>query len=115
VQRSYKLGRITPTKTGKTRRIDMSDQLIDGLRNLYALSQREALPGGQGEVREIIFPRAGKHMEQNYIRRVFKRLLVRAGLRQIRLHDIRNTFASLLLSDSASPVYVKEQLEHTSI
>ena len=54
-------------------------------------------------------------MEQNYIRRVFRRMLIKAGLREIRLHDIRHTFASLLLSDGASPVYVKEQLGHTSI
>ena len=54
-------------------------------------------------------------MEQNYIRRVFKRQLTRAGLREIRLHDIRHTFANLLLSDGASPVYVKEQLGHNSI
>jgi integrase len=54
-------------------------------------------------------------MEQNYIRRVFKRMLIKAGLREIRLHDIRHTFASLLLNDGASPVYVKEQLGHTSI
>jgi integrase len=115
VQRSYKLGRLTPTKTGKTRRVDMSDQLIEGLRSLNALRKREALKAGQGEIQEVIFHRAGRHMEQNYIRRVFKRLLAQAGLREIRLHDIRHTFASLLLSDGASPVYVKEQLGHTSI
>jgi integrase len=72
--------------------------------------KREALRRGEGEVIETIFHRDGKQMEQNYIRRVFKRLLVKAGLREIRLHDIRHTFASLLLSDGASPVYVKEQL-----
>jgi integrase len=54
-------------------------------------------------------------MEQNYIRRVFKRLLAKAGLREIRLPDIRHTLASLLLGDGACPVYVKEQLGHTSI
>ena len=54
-------------------------------------------------------------MEQNYIRRVFKRILQKAGLREIRFHDIRHTFASLLLSDGASPVYVKEQMGHCSI
>jgi len=37
------------------------------------------------------------------------------GLREIRFHDIRHTVASLFLSDGASPVYVKEQLGHTSI
>lgn len=42
-------------------------------------------------------------------------MLIKAGLREIRLHDIRQTFASQLLSDGASPVYVKEQLGHTSI
>jgi len=39
----------------------------------------------------------------------------RAGLREIRLHDVRHTYASLLLSDGASPVCFKEQLGHTSI
>jgi integrase len=115
VRRSYKLGQLTPTKTGRVRRVDMSDQLIEGLKELYAQRKREALQEGRGEICETIFHRGGKHMEQNYIRRVFKQLLTRAGLREIRLHDIRHTFASLLLSNGASPVYVKEQLGHTSI
>ena len=38
-----------------------------------------------------------------------------AGLRDIRFHDVRRTFASLLLSDGASVVYVKEQLGYSSI
>lgn len=54
-------------------------------------------------------------MEQNYIRRIFKRILAKAGLREIRLHDTRHTFASLLLSNGESPVYVKEQMGHHSI
>lgn len=33
----------------------------------------------------------------------------------MRLHDTRHTFASLLLSNGESPVYVKEQLGHSSI
>lgn len=115
VSRSYKLGALTPTKTGKVRRVDMSDQLIETLKALHGDRKREALGSGTGEVIETIFHRGGKHMEQNHIRRVFKRLLVKAGLREIRLHDTRHTFASLLLSDGASPVYVKEQLGHTSI
>jgi len=115
VSRSYKTGRLTPTKTGKVRRVDMSDYLIDVLKTLYTARKREALKEGKGEVSGFIFHRSGKPMEQNHIRRVFKRLLAKAGLREIRLHDIRHTFASLLLSDGASPVYVKEQMGHSSI
>lgn len=115
VSRSYKTGRVEMTKTGKVRHIDMSDQLGETLRKLLTVRKEEALRYGSGEIVEIIFHNGGKHMEQNHIRKVFKRLLKNAGLREIRLHDIRHTTASLLLSDGASPVYVKEQLGHTSI
>jgi integrase len=54
-------------------------------------------------------------MEQNYIRRIYKRVLTKAGIREMRLHDIRHTYASLLLSKGENPVYVKEQLGHSSI
>jgi len=46
---------------------------------------------------------------------VFKRVLQKAGLRESRFHDIRHTYASLLLSDGVAPVYVKEQMGHSSI
>ena len=34
---------------------------------------------------------------------------------EIRIHDRRHTYASLLLSEGISPVYVQEQLGHSSI
>jgi len=77
VPRSCKLGRLTPTKTGKVRRVDMSDQLLESLKALQVERKREALKSGVGEVFETIFHRGGKHREQNYILRVFKRLLAR--------------------------------------
>ena len=39
----------------------------------------------------------------------------KAGLAQRNLHFMRHTFASLLLQQGESPVYVKEQLGHSSI
>ncbi len=115
VRRSYKRGRLTPTKSGKQRRVDMSDQLISILRDFYLTRKKEALEAGIGKVEDFIFHRRGKPMEQNSIRYPFKRILEKAGLRKIRFHDIRHTFASLLLSAGASPVYVKEQMGHSSI
>jgi integrase len=115
VERSYKLGRISATKTGKARRVDMSDQLCETLKGLYPQAKKDGFRMGLGEAVEVIFHRDGAPMEQNYIRRVFKRILEKAKLREIRFHDIRHTYASLLLSDGVTPVYVKEQMGHSSI
>ena len=46
---------------------------------------------------------------------MFYHLLKAAGLRKVRFHDLRHTFASLLLQQGESPVYVKEQMGHSSI
>lgn len=45
----------------------------------------------------------------------FLKLLKAAGLRHIRFHDLRHMFASLVLQQGKSPVYVKEQMGHSSI
>lgn len=92
----------------------MSDQLFASLKALRRLRNKDALREGKAVV-ELIFHRQGKPMEQNFVRELFKRILKRTGLHQVRFHDIRHTTASLLLSDGASPVYVKEQLGHSSI
>jgi len=47
--------------------------------------------------------------------RYFLPVLAKAGIRKIRLHDLRHTFGSLLIQAGASIVYVKEQMGHSSI
>jgi integrase len=93
----------------------MSDQLAAALSQLLTKRKREALKAGLGEPVPYIFHRNRKPMKQNYIRRIFKRVLTKAGIRGMRLHDIRHTYSSLLLSKGENPVYVKEQLGHSSI
>ncbi|GLI36183.1 tyrosine-type recombinase/integrase [Desulforhabdus amnigena] len=116
VSRSAKRGKITPTKTGKNRRVDMSDQLMNVLKGLQTQRKREALKKGHGVADGFIFlSREDEILSQNTVRNVFKGILRKAGLRDIRLHETRHTFASLLLTDGQSPVYVKEQLGHSSI
>jgi integrase len=46
---------------------------------------------------------------------VFFLALKHAKLRRIRFHDMRHTFASWLIANGESLVYVKEQLGHHSI
>ena len=105
--------RVT-TKTGHTRRVDMTDNLISGMKGFLLKRKKEALRDG-AQLCSIIFHRNGKIMEQNFVRRKLSQILSAAGLRKIRFHDIRHTFAAHFLSAGVSPVYVKEQLGHKSI
>jgi integrase len=51
----------------------------------------------------------------NLRRRSFAPLLERAGLPQIRFHDLRHTCATLLLSRNVHPKYVQERLGHATV
>jgi integrase len=51
----------------------------------------------------------------NLRRRSFASLLQRAGLPQIRFHDLRHTCATLLLSRNVHPKYVQELLGHATV
>jgi integrase len=52
---------------------------------------------------------------QNVVNRYFKPLLKRAGLSPIRWHDLRHTYATLLLSRGTHPTYVQKSLGHASV
>jgi len=116
VERSFKGGKVSDTKTGKIRRVDMSDQLHEELKRLHVTRQQEALSQGRDFPNPVIFHHyKGGHLSQNTARNVFKRMLAKAGIRELRFHDLRHTFASLLLTNGESLAYVKEQLGHSSI
>jgi integrase len=51
----------------------------------------------------------------NLRRRSFAPLLERAGLPQIRFHDLRHTCATLLLTRNVHPKYVQELLGHATV
>ncbi len=58
----------------------------------------------------------GTPLQKGNLRRVFVRVLKRAGLPlHFSPHCLRHTFASLLLQQGESPVYVQRQLGHASI
>ncbi len=93
----------------------MSAQLTIALAEWRRVQQARWLKKGQ-EMTPWVFPaRRGGLLEERNVWHVFTRLLAKAGLRHIRIHDLRHTFASLLLQQGESVVYMKEQLGHGSI
>jgi integrase len=117
VRRAHVKGQITTPKNGKTRRVDMSPQLAETLKDLLPESKREAWARGWGEVLGLVFVNGGGKVvdHANLRTRVFWPALATAGLRRIRLHDLRHTFASLLIQNGESLAYVRDQLGHHSI
>lgn len=57
----------------------------------------------------------GAHLNPNHVVEEFKKLLTRAGLPNIRFHDLRHSAATLLLSLGIHPKVVQELLGHTQI
>ena len=82
---------------------------------MWATQQLRA--GAQWADNRLVFASSkGTSMDaQNIVNRYFKPLLCRAGLSDIRWHDLRHTCATLLLSRGTHPKYVQHLLGHASI
>jgi integrase len=72
---------------------------------------------GSWQDRGLIFPNTlgGYADYTNLMPRHFKPLLRRAGLPDIRFHDLRHTCAALLLTKGVYPKIVSEMLGHSSV
>jgi len=114
VRRNLVRGVLTSPKSHRERKVDMSLQLRDALAQWHRVLATRWMKKGQ-PMPDWVFPsREGAPLDERNVRHVFTRFLKRAGLRQIRIHDLRHTFASLLLQQGESIVYVKDQLGHST-
>ena len=106
-------------KNGKGRSIRLTTPAADALnahlrRQLAEIEKAGDLYRDQG----LVFPsRSGTPMNaSNLTARSFKPLLVKAQLpKSVRLHDLRHTCATLLLSKGVHPKIVQELLGHATI
>ena len=116
VRRNLVAGRLTSTKNKQRRRVDMSLVLTQTLKRLLTARKREALKSGEAVPPWVFLTPTGHRVDGDNLRdRVFYRLLEKAELRRIRIHDLRHTFASLLIQQGESLAYVQQQLGHSSI
>ena len=67
------------------------------------------------DFRQVCARPDGGVLSRDVWRREFRSISLRAGLRQIRLHDLRHTHASLLLLDGVPIHVVSKRLGHASV
>lgn len=114
IERAWYEGVLGTTKTGESRRVDMSGDLAKALTALYVQREREQLQGKYSEIPEWAFcDRAGKPLTRGKLDGTFSRAMRRAGLSGHTLYDLRHTFASTLLAKGIPLTYVAKQLGHS--
>ena len=117
VRRNISLGKVKKTKTENVRRVDLSDALLAELQAMKRRRQAHYLSQGMNEIPEWVFlSHEGCRIDMDNVKtRRFHKALTKAGLRRIRFHYLRRTFASLFIQNGKSLAYVKDQLGHKSI
>lgn len=110
VRRTYNHGQFyePKTKTSK-RKIDLAPELVHELKKW-----KLACPKGE---MNLVFPTSLGTPESadNMRKRRFFPTLERAGLPQMRFHDLRHNYASLLIDQGEHPKYIQTQMGHSSI
>lgn len=105
-------------KGGKGRTIRLPTRTVEALKTHRARQAEVRLKAGSlyQDGRLVFASEIGTPLEPSNIdRRSFKPLLKKAGLPNIRFHDLRHTCATVLLSQGVNPKFVQELLGHADI
>ncbi len=107
VRRALWRGKFVTPKSKRSRRaIDMTRTVKEALARLPSRFRGEL----------VFCAENGTPIDpENFTKRDWARALRRSGLRRIRFHDLRHTYASLLIAQGAHPKYIQAQLGHASI
>jgi integrase len=100
------------------RSVGLTPGAVEALK-LHKINQEreKACLGSRWQEQGLIFPSSigTPFNPSNLLNCSFKPLLKRAGVPQIRFHDLRHTFATLMFSNGEHPKIVQEILGHAQI
>ncbi|MBN1227549.1 MAG: site-specific integrase [Deltaproteobacteria bacterium] len=109
IQRTFNNGHFFTTKTrSSNRKVDLGPNVITTL--------KEWKLGCPANDLDLVFPNeAGNPMDHNnLIKRHYEPALKAAKLPNMRFHDLRHTYASLLINQGENIKYIQSQLGHSS-
>ena len=106
VSEAYGQLQLVPTKTYERRSVPIPRSLIDDLATQIRHGSEFVWQG----------PHGGPLRYSNWFKRHFKPAVVRAGLpSRTRFHDLRHTYAALLIAEGAHPRAIMERMGHSTI
>lgn len=111
VRRNYVRGKFgTPKSKRSSRAVPLADRVA---RELELLFQASAFQDEQ----DLVFchPHTGKPLDRGQVRKRFKAALKRAGVRQVRFHDLRHTFGTRCAASGVPMRTLQEWLGHRDI
>ena len=109
IQRTYNNQRFYDVKSETSRRkIDIGPRVLTMLKKWKVACQANAL--------DLVFPNKGGNPinHNNLVNRHFNPALKEAEIPRIRFHDLRHTYASLLIEQGENIKYIQSQLGHSS-
>lgn len=108
VNKSFHNGSVEETKTKKSvRNICIPENLINVL-----LEWKKVAP----KSKVVFCSSTGSYLDpNNMIKRYFKPCLAKAGIKNIRFHDLRHTYASLMIAKKMPIKFIQQQMGHSSI
>ncbi|MBW1686662.1 MAG: tyrosine-type recombinase/integrase, partial [Deltaproteobacteria bacterium] len=113
IRRAITVRQVTTPKSGRRRVIKMPEGLASVLFDLLAQRRREMLSRGWQQIPEWVFcSTAGTPWEERNFNRVWYRLRRRAqkkGVRPLKLHTTRHTWATFALHAGKSVRWVADQ------
>ena len=110
-------GELDTQKSGHGRTVDISQSLADTLTAHELTRKQDKLKYGWAELPPWMFvTKTGMLVDPANVRRAMLRIMKATKLPlHFTPHGLRHTYASILLADGVSPVYVQEQLGHATI
>jgi integrase len=108
VRRNFVRGKFgTPKSKRSSRSVPLADQVATELERLFQASEYQA-------DEDLVFgnPHTGEPFDRSVLLRRFKRALERAGVRQVRFHDLRHTFGTRMAAAGVPMRTLQEWMGH---
>jgi len=100
------------SKSGRPRRVYLGDAAVSALKDLRNVNEDHFLPTRPADV---VFMNPRRRCAYNHFHSAWDRCRTRAELKSVRIHDLRHTYASILINKGVSLYEIQRLLGHHHI